>query len=172
MKVWRAPHPPLRGNYWTCSQPMVHRGFLASYEASGLNLQARSPAHEGLGAGGWERRAEGWAASAPPCRPDRAELYDLCRAARPSETRPGRLLPTVAPASTHLSAVAAPASLAGKPRPQVMDTLSSIFAAHPQPWRLLFTGRRGARSLPVPARLPPMRPLLPYVARQSKTSCL
>ncbi|KAL4429984.1 hypothetical protein ABPG77_004354 [Micractinium sp. CCAP 211/92] len=61
MKVWRAPHPPLRGSYWTCSRPMVHRGFLASYEANGLNQQ-------------------------------------------------------------------------------VMDKLRSILAAHPQPWRLLFTG--------------------------------
>lgn len=43
MKVWRAPHPPLRGTYWNCSRPMVHRGFLASYEASGLNLQASTP---------------------------------------------------------------------------------------------------------------------------------
>ncbi|KAL4444077.1 hypothetical protein ABPG75_011814 [Micractinium tetrahymenae] len=61
MKVWRTPHPPLRGSYWTCSRPMVHRGFLASYEASGLNVQ-------------------------------------------------------------------------------VMETLSAILAARPQPWRLLFTG--------------------------------
>ncbi|PSC75484.1 alpha beta-hydrolase [Micractinium conductrix] len=38
LKVWRTAHPPVRGSYWLCRRPMVHRGFQQSWE-DGLNLE-------------------------------------------------------------------------------------------------------------------------------------
>lgn len=36
LEVWRAAHPPERGKYFLGSQPMVHRGFLETWQTSGL----------------------------------------------------------------------------------------------------------------------------------------
>ena len=32
-------HPPKRGNYWLGTKPMVHHGFLMSWQAGELNLK-------------------------------------------------------------------------------------------------------------------------------------
>lgn len=39
MQVWRSPHPPVRGNLWLGSRPMIHSGFLASWNGEGLDQQ-------------------------------------------------------------------------------------------------------------------------------------
>ncbi len=36
IKLWRRPHPPERGQYFLHTQPMVHVGFLETWEDSGL----------------------------------------------------------------------------------------------------------------------------------------
>lgn len=38
-KVWRSPHPPVRGKLWLGSRPMIHSGFLASWNGEGLDQQ-------------------------------------------------------------------------------------------------------------------------------------
>ncbi|PRW59946.1 alpha beta-hydrolase [Chlorella sorokiniana] len=38
-QFWRSPHPPVRGKLWLGSRPMIHSGFLASWNGEGLDLQ-------------------------------------------------------------------------------------------------------------------------------------
>ncbi len=38
-QVWRSPHPPVRGKLWLGSRPMIHSGFLASWNGEGLDQQ-------------------------------------------------------------------------------------------------------------------------------------
>jgi hypothetical protein len=38
-QVWRASHPPARGSYWLFTRPMVHWGFLNTWQASGLQAK-------------------------------------------------------------------------------------------------------------------------------------
>jgi hypothetical protein len=42
LKIWRSPHPPLRGNYWMGTQPMVHTGFTEFFYESGLKSECLS----------------------------------------------------------------------------------------------------------------------------------
>lgn len=37
VKVFRLPHPPVRGKFWLQTRPMVHGGFLRSWTANELN---------------------------------------------------------------------------------------------------------------------------------------
>ena len=37
LKLWRAVHPPKRGNYWLGTMPMAHKGFLQSWTSRGFN---------------------------------------------------------------------------------------------------------------------------------------
>lgn len=37
VQAWRVAHPPVRGQPWLFSQPLVHMGFLKSWLAGGLN---------------------------------------------------------------------------------------------------------------------------------------
>ena len=37
VQAWRVAHPPVRGQAWLFSQPLVHVGFLKSWLAGGLN---------------------------------------------------------------------------------------------------------------------------------------
>ncbi len=50
-QVWRVVHPPKRGIYylWTC--PLVHKGFLESYTAEGLNERLMQKLRAIMGAG-------------------------------------------------------------------------------------------------------------------------
>ena len=45
LKIWRSPHPPLRGNYWMGTQPMVHTGFTEFFYESGLKSECLSHIH-------------------------------------------------------------------------------------------------------------------------------
>lgn len=38
-QIWRTPHPPERGNLVLCTRPMIHSGFLLTWQASGLGAQ-------------------------------------------------------------------------------------------------------------------------------------
>ncbi|GAB4816056.1 hypothetical protein N2152v2_003102 [Parachlorella kessleri] len=49
IKVWRAVHPPKRGNYWLWRCPMVHQGFLDAYKAGGLNQRLLQRLREIMG---------------------------------------------------------------------------------------------------------------------------
>ena len=37
MQAWYAVHPPKRGSRWQGTRPYVHRGFLRTWQADGLN---------------------------------------------------------------------------------------------------------------------------------------
>ncbi|GAB4816054.1 hypothetical protein N2152v2_003100 [Parachlorella kessleri] len=52
IKVWRAVHPPKRGNYWLSRRPMVHKGFLDAYTAGGINQRLLQRLREIMGVGG------------------------------------------------------------------------------------------------------------------------
>eukprot|EP00803_Ostreobium_quekettii_P001664 evm.model.scf_661.6 EVM.evm.TU.scf_661.6 scf_661:45589-48045(-) len=39
LKMWRALHPPARGNYWRGTQPLVHKGFLLSWMACDFSMR-------------------------------------------------------------------------------------------------------------------------------------
>lgn len=38
-QFWRSPHPPQRGRLWLGTRPMIHSGFLASWNGEGLDQQ-------------------------------------------------------------------------------------------------------------------------------------
>ena len=37
VQAWRVPHPPARGHIWCGTQPLVHVGFMKSWQAGGFN---------------------------------------------------------------------------------------------------------------------------------------
>lgn len=39
LQLWRSPHPPKRGTFWLGTQPLVHSGFLSSWNRHGLDAQ-------------------------------------------------------------------------------------------------------------------------------------
>ena len=44
VQIWRTPHPPKRGSLVLFSQPLIHSGFLLTWQASGLGAQVRKEA--------------------------------------------------------------------------------------------------------------------------------
>ena len=36
MQAWQTSHPPVRGSRWLFTKPMVHRGFLQAWQATGI----------------------------------------------------------------------------------------------------------------------------------------
>ncbi|KAK9828849.1 hypothetical protein WJX72_002401 [[Myrmecia] bisecta] len=51
LQAWRAPHPPKRGYYFLCQQPMVHHGFLKAWRAGGFNARVLGRIRELIGSG-------------------------------------------------------------------------------------------------------------------------
>jgi len=39
LEVWRVPHPSLRGHLWLGTRPLVHKGFLGTWECEGFKEQ-------------------------------------------------------------------------------------------------------------------------------------
>ncbi len=60
LQVWRAVHPPARGHYWLSTLPMVHKGFLACYTASGLQQQVMAKLREIISGGGGAAGGAPW----------------------------------------------------------------------------------------------------------------
>ncbi|KAL4539236.1 hypothetical protein Ndes2437A_g02202 [Nannochloris sp. 'desiccata'] len=51
IKVWRRPHPPTRGQYYLNNQPMVHVGFLETWEDSGMKNEVLALLHDVMNGG-------------------------------------------------------------------------------------------------------------------------
>ena len=39
LQIWRTPHPPERGSLLLCRRPLIHSGFMLTWQASGLGAQ-------------------------------------------------------------------------------------------------------------------------------------